>query len=77
MDSVKNGRQIHGVIAGSIDYTSNAWLAGLRPGDIIVTVNDHAIRNVHDILKTTKHQKQLLLAIYRGQGMFFIAVQDS
>lgn len=70
------GEQIHGVIVGSVDYTSNAWLAGLRPGDIIVSVDGSNIRSIQDILKTTEHRKHLLFEIYRGQGVFFVAVES-
>lgn len=67
------GRQIHGVLASNIDYTSPAWFAGLRPGDIITEINNRSIQSVKQAwLIAQKKNKTLLLKVHRGVDRFIV-----
>lgn len=41
-----NGQRIQGALVITIDFTSPAWFAGLRPGDVILSVNGKGTPNV-------------------------------
>ena len=58
-----------------IDETSDAWMAGLRPGDIILTANNEPTTNLDELTHRIKSDsKQLLLKIGRSGGIIFIVV---
>lgn len=40
-------------ILGEVPHGRPAWSAGLRPGDRVVSVNDHAVRSWESLAKTT------------------------
>lgn len=71
---------LHGEIKGvqvlSVAPQSPAAEAGLLPGDIIVSANQHPIRNIAELYKAAKSNKHhLLLNIIRGPGALFIVIK--
>ena len=70
------GDAIQGVGVDIVNPSSYAWMGGLRPGDIILEMNDHPVQHIKDLKKVTAHNPhQLLLKIYRSNGVFFIALE--
>jgi serine protease Do len=67
-----------GVVVASVAPDSVAAAAGLRPGDIILEVNRHTVKNVnswdHEI-KAQHGVKTVLLLIRRDQGTLFVPLK--
>ncbi len=70
----------HGQVVGleviSVREGSPAWRLGLRPQDVITSINQTPIVNVDDIAKTVQNQQdKLLLRIVRGPTATFVVMQ--
>jgi len=71
----------HGYIEGvkilTVDHYSAAWLAGLRPNDIIVSANQQPTKTIKTLEKISakKYPFGLLLNIFRASGAGFIVIQ--
>jgi serine protease Do/serine protease DegQ len=67
---------VEGVIVNEIDQRSLAWRFGLRPGDIITSVNREPISNVQDFVSLTNRiTGSLLLRIVRGDSAAFLVLR--
>lgn len=70
-----DGSEIRGIIVLDVKDTSNAWLAGLRPGDVILTVNGKAVTDIAQIIDIDEDgPDQLLLSVRRGPGNMFVVI---
>lgn len=70
-----HNREIKGVIVLNVQDTSAAWLAGLRPGDIIMTVNGKTTTDINQLVDLDKAQpERMLLGIMRGLGKLFVVI---
>ena len=67
--------QIEGVLLEKVDPTANAWRAGLRPGDVIVSANRYRVHNVEELKQVIDPNGALLLNIQRGQEGFFVVLK--
>lgn len=67
--------QIEGVLIEKIDTTSDAWRAGLRPGDVIVSANRYRVRNIEELKQVVDPNGPLLINIQRGQEGFFVVLK--
>ena len=67
--------KVTGVLIGKIDTSSYAWAVGLRPGDIIVGVNNYRIRKLEELKKMARGQRSLLLNVRRGGDTFLVLLQ--
>ena len=67
-----NGR---GVVVSSIAPGSVAAASGLRPGDVIVSVNRQPVKSVDAVRAAAGKSKQLLLRILRGNAALFLVLQ--
>lgn len=68
--------QVKGVEVLDVEEGSPAWNAGLRQGDIIVSVNRHPVENTADMENEIKKRGEgILLNIRRGEGALFILIQ--
>ncbi len=73
-DSPPNGH-ITGVQIVGASESSAGWVAGLRPGDVIITANRVPTPNT-EVLQgiAKKKQNQLLVQVLRGSGALFILI---
>lgn len=68
--------QVKGVEVLGVEEDSPAWAAGLRKGDIIVSVNRRPVESTGDIESAIKKGGPgILLNIRRGDGALFILIQ--
>lgn len=68
--------QAHGVEVKQVRQASPAAMSGLRPGDVITSVNRHSVRNTKDLYKlATPDNRQILLHVRRGPGALFLLIQ--
>jgi Do/DeqQ family serine protease len=68
--------RVEGVEVTEVKPGSSAWQAGLRKGDIIVSVNRQQVASVADIREAVKlTSKGILLNIRRGEGALFIVIK--
>ena len=65
-----------GVLVIDVDHDSKAADDGLRPGDVIVSVNRRPVKNPRDVRDALRQSSDapVLLNIRRGEGALFIAV---
>jgi len=69
--------KIEGVAVTDVQRGSPAARAGLRPGDIITSINRHPVKNVSQLHNLAgPNSKQLLLHIRRGQGALFLLIRE-
>jgi len=67
--------EIKGVQVTNVNYTSNAWLGGLRPGDVIITADGKRVTSIDSLLsEVTAKPNQLLLKVWRHGGTLFIVI---
>lgn len=70
-----NGKTITGVKVNHISATSAAALAGVRPGDVILSANGDAIESTKDLAEATQTDaKQLLLKVARGKASLYLVI---
>ncbi len=68
--------KIQGVEVISVERGSKAAHAGLRRGDVIVSVNRQPVKSVDDVRLAAKNEKHgILLNIRRGNGAFFLVIR--
>lgn len=73
---VPNFGHVEGVQVLHLDDNCPAWQAGLRPGDVIITVNGQAISNLESLNKlVADHPDQLLMNVFRGNAAAFFVVK--
>lgn len=67
---------LEGVVVDEIDQTSLAWQRGLRPGDIITSVNRVAVKNTQEFFDVLdNYSGSLLLRIVRGNSAAFLVLR--
>lgn len=66
-----------GVEVIEVKRNSPAWEAGLRAGDVIVSVNRHPVSSLMELSKVVADngKKGLLLNIIRGNGALFVVIR--
>ena len=65
-----------GVEVIDVERGSPAWRAGLRAGDVIVSINRQALASVADVSDAVRRSANgLLLNIRRGNAALYIAIQ--
>ena len=66
-----------GVEVLQVQINSPAWKAGLRPGDVIISVNRQPVSSLMDLstLATQAGKKGLLLNIVRGNDALFVVIR--
>jgi serine protease Do/serine protease DegQ len=64
--------RIEGVLVSKVEQGSPAWSAGLRPDDVIVSVNRQPVKSLARMREVIGNSQQLLLNIRRGNGALFL-----
>ena len=78
--SIEEGSPLYGRIEGvqvvKVQPQGPAWRAGLRPGDIITSVNREPVTDLESLRRlASPNVRALLLNIQRGDGALFILIQ--
>ena len=69
-----------GVLVTRVNPRSKAARGGIRPGDVVVRINDQKIRNLRDYRQALKGYKKgdtILLRIVRGEVFLFVGLELS
>lgn len=70
-----DNKEVKGLIVLDVKDDSDAWLAGLRPGDVILNANNTAVTSISQLAKMADAKpERLLLSIRRGRANLFIVV---
>ncbi|MDE2195890.1 MAG: DegQ family serine endoprotease [Gammaproteobacteria bacterium] len=68
--------QLKGVQVTGVDPNSQAYMAGLRPGDVITAVNREPVSNVEEFRKALGSTKgAVALRVRRGDQAFFLVIE--
>lgn len=69
--------KVKGVGVLNVDEVSDAWISGLRPGDVILEANSTPVGNLDQLMESVKDKpKSLLLKVGRGVGIIFIVMHN-
>lgn len=75
-----NLKEQTGVVITSVDPNSFAALAGIKPGDIVIKLdnqNVHTIDQFKNILKQKSNKNVISMLLKRGESMIFVTIQKS
>jgi serine protease Do/serine protease DegQ len=69
--------RVEGVLLSELDPRSPAAYSGLRPGDLVTSVNRQAIKNIDEMEQAARNagQNGLLLNVQRGGGALFLLIR--
>jgi len=74
-DLEPTGNLLNGLLVLSVDDISDGAVAGLQPGDIIISANNQNTPTVEKLLTIAESKpEQLLLKISRGNGQLFLVI---
>lgn len=77
-DLEPDGTTLKGVLVTSVDDSSDGALAGLEPGDIIISANDYSAPTINDLIKVARSRpKELFLKVMRNSGQLFLVIPKS
>ena len=68
-----------GALITEVDPNSAAAEAGLKPGDVIVEINRHPVKNAGDAVRLTENtkSKRTLVRVWENGGSHYIVVDES
>jgi len=68
--------EVRGVLVREVERGSRAWTNGLRPGDIIMSVNQRRVSHLKEFLElVNKEESALLLHVLRGNSAAYMIVK--
>ena len=67
--------KVKGLIVAGVEPDSPAWLAGLRKGDVIISVNRRPVTSLKEFQNIAAKSDILLLNVRRGDAGLFIVIQ--
>lgn len=65
---------VTGLAVTDVDETSEAWIDGLRQGDVILSVNNKSVNDIEEITNLANNSDQLLLKVQRQGGVIFLVI---
>ena len=69
--------KVHGVVITGVDPDSDAALAGLQEGDVIVSVNRKDVKNVAEFREAARAGKgTLFMAVRRDDQLFYVSLGE-
>ncbi len=70
---------VHGAVVTQVDPNSAAAEAGLKPGDIIESINRHPVKNADEAVQLTTNttSKKTLVRIWANGGSHYVVVDES
>ena len=74
-EQLLRARRRGGVLVSEVKQGSGAWSAGLRRGDIIVSVNRRSVINLESFKALVEGQRVLLLNLQRGNSALFLLLE--
>lgn len=70
--------ELKGVLVTRVADSTNAWLARLRPGDIIMNANGTRTSSIDQLLHVVHDdRKQLLLKVWRAGGTLYLVISQN
>ena len=77
-DLEPDGTILQGMLVTSVDDNSDGALAGLEPGDIIISANGYSALTINDVIKVARSRpKELFLKVMRNSGQLFLVIPQS
>ncbi len=68
--------KLQGALVLAVQRGTPSWRSGLRPGDVITSVNNQPVKNLQEFLVAVdKKQDTLLLRIVRGEAAAFVVIK--
>ncbi len=71
-EKLEVGRGVDGVVVRAVDPGSAAHQSGLRPGDVLMEINQRPVRGLADARRRLKRGKALLLVHREGRTVFLV-----
>jgi serine protease Do len=66
---------VQGVFVTSVEEDSRSFLSDLRPGDVIISANQQAVKSIEELKQqASKADKTLLLNVLRGPSALFVVI---
>ena len=64
-----------GILVDRVERSSNAWSAGLRPGDVIVAVNRYRVDSIEALSRVVTSFESLVIEFLRGGRAYYLAIE--
>jgi serine protease Do len=77
---IYNLKEHTGVVITSVDPNSFAALAGIKPGDMVIKLdneNVYSIDQFKNILKQKSNENVISILLKRGESTLFVTIQKS
>ncbi|HEX13800.1 MAG TPA: PDZ domain-containing protein, partial [Desulfurella acetivorans] len=80
LEKMYNLKQQKGVVITSVDPNSFAALAGIKPGDVVIKLdneNVYSVEQFKNILKQKPNENVISMLLKRGESTLFVTIQKS